>query len=187
MSEVSQLNEMNTVLIASKEDNDKKRHEAHQMAAKIAELEKQLEDGVAFTNRYRATKTAATGGLRRRLQALDDLFLKLDHVAKQTSDMYISRIAAMAEGVQEQERAAAQGTRDVTAAFERLNVMISRHRECSEQEANIKTLSAAKTSTENEIEELAARIKELDTLSKIEDEETAIADAARRATLAVCV
>lgn len=39
MSEVSQLNEMNTVLIASKEDNDKKRHEAHQMAAKIAELE----------------------------------------------------------------------------------------------------------------------------------------------------
>lgn len=56
-----------------------------------------------------------------------------------------------------------------------------------QQEANIKTLSAAKTSTENEIEELAARIKELDTLSKIEDEETAIADAARRATLAVCV
>lgn len=39
MSEVLQLNEMHAVLIASKEDNNRKRQEAQDMMAKIAELE----------------------------------------------------------------------------------------------------------------------------------------------------
>lgn len=39
MSEVSQLNEMNAVLIASKQDNEKRRHDADEMAIKIAEYE----------------------------------------------------------------------------------------------------------------------------------------------------
>lgn len=39
MSEVSQLNEMHAVLITSKEDNFKKRHEAAELTEKIKELE----------------------------------------------------------------------------------------------------------------------------------------------------
>lgn len=57
-----------------------------------------------------------------------------------------------------------------------------------QQEANAKSLSAANASTEDETKELAARVEELDTLCKVQDEEAAIADAARSATLAVmCV
>ena len=70
MSEVSQLSEMNAVLIASKEDNDRKRQEADDTTAKIADLEKRLEEQVAFTNRYRDTKTAVTGCLRKRVETV---------------------------------------------------------------------------------------------------------------------
>lgn len=70
MSEVSQLSEMNAVLIASKEDNDRKRQEAAEMMTKIGELETRLEEQVAFTNGYRATKTAATGALHRRVETV---------------------------------------------------------------------------------------------------------------------
>ena len=70
MSEVSQLSEMNAVLIASKEDNDRKQKEADDTTAKIADLEKRLEEQVAFTNRYRDTKTAVTGGLRKRVETV---------------------------------------------------------------------------------------------------------------------
>lgn len=75
MSEVSQLSEMNAVLIASKEDNDRKRQEANEMTKKIAQLEKRLEEQVAFTSRYRDAKTAATGGLQKRLDTVSAIRL----------------------------------------------------------------------------------------------------------------
>lgn len=66
---------MNAVLIASKEDNDKKRQEADDTTVKIADLEKRLEEQVAYTNRYRDTKTAVTGGLRKRVETVSSLGL----------------------------------------------------------------------------------------------------------------
>lgn len=70
MSEVSQLSEMNAVLVASKEDNDRKLQEATDMRSKIAQLEKSLEDQVAFTNRYRKAKRAVTGALYNRIETV---------------------------------------------------------------------------------------------------------------------
>ncbi|CAM9105950.1 unnamed protein product, partial [Laminaria digitata] len=144
MSEVSQLSEMNAVLIASKEDNDRKQKEADDTTAKIADLEKRLEEQVAFTNRYRDTKTAVTGGLRKRVETLQDLLLKLDHVAKQTSDVHMPRLSFNSEGVQDHaEGVAARVPVDLTAAFERLACVVQRHNDCTKQETKTKNAPKA--------------------------------------------
>eukprot|EP00904_Undaria_pinnatifida_P000302 jgi/Undpi1/10272/HiC_scaffold_28.g12724.m1 len=184
MSEVSQLSEMNAVLIASKEDNDRKRQEADDMTAKIADLEKRLEEQVAFTNRYRDTKMVVTGGLRKRVETLQDLLLKLDHVAKQTSDVYMPRLSFTSEGVQDHQKGvAAHVPVDLTATFERLSCLVERHNDCTKQEVNTKHASTAHRAKERELIELTTRIGELEAQCKTQDEGSAAAQASRNAFL----
>ncbi|CAM9135066.1 unnamed protein product [Discosporangium mesarthrocarpum] len=175
MSEVAQLNDMHAVLIASKEDNDRKSQEVEQMRGKICELEKRLEEGVTFTDKYREAKAAATRALRQRVEKLDDLLLKVDHVAGKVFDASSSTVRDVSEGVSkylEMDKIVKAEHSKIIARMEELS---QRDSQCRKEEA--KGVAQANQSLEERRRELANRCAELDIQLREQDNDGELTEA----------
>lgn len=72
MEGVSQLYQKQAEIFSSREINDRRRQEGAEMADRIGDLEKRLEEQVSFTNRHREKKMAATAILDKRLQTVSE-------------------------------------------------------------------------------------------------------------------
>lgn len=72
MEGVSQLYQKQAEIFSSREINDRRRKEGAEMADRIGDLEKRLEEQVSITNRHREQKVVATAILEKKLQTVSE-------------------------------------------------------------------------------------------------------------------